>query len=40
VIAAITRIEWPHSHRSASTPNTRFSKSAQSNRRPGRPYRR
>jgi hypothetical protein len=33
VIAAITRIEWPHSHRRASTPNTRFNKSAQGRRR-------
>ena len=29
VIAAITRIEWPHSHRRASTPKIRWSKSAQ-----------
>ena len=38
VIAANTRIESPHSHRSASTPKTRFNKSAQGRCR-GRPLR-
>ena len=33
VIAAISRIEWPHSHRRAFTPKIRFSKSAQGRRR-------